>query len=199
MLRLGVTMRRMRTANEQRDGLATDWGRFLQHVLPDSPWMPLPNTEEAAVTVVTHFGINALLLSGGDDWGVFPERDRTETLLLDFAKTHGLPVLGVCRGAQVINRFCGGHLEELRPDRHVATRHDIQLATEKISVNSFHQFGIHPKGLGANLSVVGTDEHGYIEAFSHNELPWQGILWHPEREKIPAKHDVQLVRNLFST
>lgn len=199
MLRLGVTTRRMRTTHEQRDGLATDWGRFLQHVLPDIPWIPLPNTEQAVLAVVKHFEINALVLSGGDDWGIFPERDYTETLLLDFAKTHALPVLGVCRGAQVINRFCGGCLEAVAPARHVTTRHSVQLATEKISVNSFHQFGIQPKGLGKNLSVVGMDEQGYIEAFAHNDLPWKGILWHPEREKIPAKHDRKLVRELFLT
>ncbi len=197
MLRIGVTMRQMQTAHEQRDALATDWGRFLQQVLPGTPWMPLPNTEEAVVEMVDAFGINAVVLSGGDNWGEFPERDRTETLILDVAKARALPVLGVCRGAQVINGFCGGHLEEVCSKRHVAAHHEVQMGRKTIRVNSFHGFGIPLEGLGKNLTPIGMDAQGYVETFFHDNLPWQGILWHPEREETPAEHDVELVRKLF--
>ncbi len=196
-LRLGISMRRMKTEYELRDSLATNWTFFLAHTLPNVSWISLPNIETAILNLVQNFKINAFILSGGEDWGIFPERDKTEMLLLEFAQKYHLPVLGVCRGAQIINRFCGGTLSTVSSKKHIAVRHEIDFYGNKVEVNSFHRFGISPNKLGNNLITTGTDNEGNIEAFSHISLPWKGIIWHPEREKKPAQHDVHLFQNLF--
>lgn len=196
-MRIGISMRRMQTKYEQRDGLSTDWAKFFHRILPGVAWMPLPNNETAVLDSIREFRLNSLILSGGDDWGIFPERDRTEIILLKYAEKHDFPVLGVCRGAQIINRFCKGKLSPVSPQNHLATRHSIDFSGKKITVNSFHAFGISPDGLGKNLKATGLDSWGNIEAFSHDFLPWQGILWHPEREKSPTAHDKKIFQKLF--
>ena len=79
---LGVTMRVMRHsyaggAVEERDALARDWARFLARVLPGEPVCCLPNTGADILDVVRGWGLDGLIFSGGEDWGVFPARDAT--------------------------------------------------------------------------------------------------------------------------
>lgn len=202
LLRLGVTMRCATVEYpgnvEERDALATDWGRFLALVLPEAVWLPLPNTGTAAVELAQVCGLTGLVLSGGDTWGQCPRRDATETALLEWARQSRRPVLGVCRGAQVLHRLTGGG--PLAPVAgHVASRHAVCLASGvQYEVNSFHALGMAACGLaGDMLPEALTTDGVWVEAIRHRELPWLGLLWHPERESDPAPADRAYVRNLF--
>ena len=201
--RLGVTMRRMRVdypggAHEMRDALAEDWGRFLAEALPGAVWLPLPNLGEQTVAMARALGLTGLICSGGEDWGVSSRRDATERALLDWARSERLPVLGVCRGAQVICRLEGG--VELAPvSGHAGTRHTVRLADgSRREVNSFHAKGIPAAGFPSQFRVEATTEDGlWVEAFRHVALPWAGLVWHPEREKDIAVDDYIFMRNLL--
>lgn len=198
--RIGISMRVFRTNyGEKYDMLAQNWSYFLCSVLPGSLWIPLPNIQEQILAFVEGFCLDALILTGGDDWGTFPERDKTEQILLNWAKQRHLPVLGVCRGAQILNKLSGGKLSLLSKGSHTGVRHLIRLANETLQVNSYHNYGISFGDLGAVLKPLAYCEDGSIEAFSHQDLPWLGLLWHPEREVIPTKHDIALIRTLFYT
>ena len=63
------------------------------------------------------------LLTGGEDPGTSPPRDDTERALLDWAIGDRLPVFGVCRGLQFVQRYFGGELVACDRERHVARRH----------------------------------------------------------------------------
>ena len=79
-LRIGVSMRVTKAVDyfEKRDALAQDWQNFLSEYLPEAISMPLPNLGEQIIQdVVEPWRINAFILTGGDDLGVFPERDIT--------------------------------------------------------------------------------------------------------------------------
>lgn len=198
---LGLTMRVVETQYstgniEVRDALAHDWSAFLHRALPETPWVPLPNAEDDTMRLISAFKINGLVLTGGDDWGKTPARDATESLLLEWARECRIPVLGVCRGAQVINRFLGGALRPV-PAHHVATRHAISWQSETLEINSYHQQGIFAADLATNLHTLASAEDGSIEAFRHAGLPWYGVMWHPEREPQCAQFDIQLFKNLF--
>lgn len=215
--RIGVTMRVVRSDyGETRDALARDWPVLFERLgrwggyAPD--WLMLPNTGEDCVAFARRQGVRGLLLTGGDDIGATPDRDATETALLRWAEQEGLPVMGVCRGAQLLACQAGARLVPLAPARHVAARHAVVRLTaagsavglppagERDEVNSYHAWGLEVAGLPACLipQAVCPDD-GSVEAFAHAALPWRGILWHPEREAVPAPCDLALLHALFTT
>jgi putative glutamine amidotransferase len=179
--------------HEKRDCLAHDWGRFLSAA--GIAWLPLPNRPHEIIDLVDRVKINGILLTGGDDIGVFPERDETENNLLEWAIRKNFPIIGVCRGLQVIQRYFGGELVELSSGDHVAKRHLVKTKTHgKREVNSFHRLGIADAAPG--LEVVATSVvDGSVEAVTADNI--NGIMWHPERENEPDPMDIDLFRYKF--
>lgn len=148
---------------------------------------------------------DALLLPGGGDLEPWrygqekrgshnpdPERDEQELSLLEQFAQSGKPVLGICRGLQVINVFFGGTLIQDLPghgmvngaDRyhivHTADPRMRQLCGgERILVNSAHHQAVDL--LGKGLRVIQRAEDGIVEAVCHEGLPILALQWHPER------------------
>jgi gamma-glutamyl-gamma-aminobutyrate hydrolase PuuD len=152
--------------------------------------------------------IDGIILSGGNDLSCFSysyqnkKRDDYEVSLVDAAIKSNLPVLGVCRGAQLLAQMYDSKLAVVR--KHVRTEHRLVkklksellgFALDNETVNSFHNFGI--TDLGSNLRSLAKCEDGTIEAFEHNSLRILGILWHPERVENFCSADEQLVRRFF--
>nr|MBP6802004.1 gamma-glutamyl-gamma-aminobutyrate hydrolase family protein [Zoogloea sp.] len=109
-MRIGVTSRIVEAQGyrEARDALAHDWAVFLAAALPGVAWMQLPNLGgEHIVPYCEQWEIDRLILSGGEDIGVSALRDQTELRLLDWAEVRGVPVLGICRGMQLIAHRAG--------------------------------------------------------------------------------------------
>ena len=152
---------------------------------------------------------DALLLPGGGDlepWrygrentasrSLEPERDEAELRLLQDFTAAGKPVLGVCRGLQVINVFFGGTLVQDIPghaawsegDRLHGTRAAPSplrpLLGEGLAVNSAHHQAADR--LGAGPRAVQWAEDGVAEALCHARLPVWAVQWHPERLGDPG-------------
>lgn len=134
----------------------------------------------------------AFVLSGGNDLGQCIERDSTEGRLLDHASRHQMPLLGICRGMQMMARWAG--VESAPVKGHVKTRHFLvgEIARQ---VNSYHQFSLTT--CPADYKVLARSEDGEIEAIRHLSLPWEGWMWHPEREEDLDVFDVRRINVLF--
>lgn len=158
--------------------------------------------------------LDALVLSGGADLdpasysaephdrtrGYKAERDRFEIALAQRALERDLPVLGICRGMQLLNVACGGTLEQHLADSelHIHTPgqfsdHDVRLepgslaaralGAERVATRSHHHQGVDR--LGEGVTATGWAEPGgVIEAIELPERSWAlGLLWHPEEDR----------------
>ena len=150
---------------------------------------------------------DALLLSGGGDvhpalygqtcdtsahLSIDPVRDGEEQGLFEAFAARNKPILGVCRGIQVINVLCGGTLFQ-HLDDHSDACHPITCSARLAAlvgsapmVNSYHHQACNRLGQGLRLAARAPD--GVIEAIWHESLPILGVQWHPER-MVPSLCD----------
>jgi gamma-glutamyl-gamma-aminobutyrate hydrolase PuuD len=141
---------------------------------------------------------SGLLLSGGNDIGEYPLRDATERFLLDWAAERLVPVIGICRGMQLMASWAGVKLVKVAG--HVRTRHELQVSDYAYEwpseVNSYHNWAL--SACPADFEIAAKAEDGYIEAIKHKVLPWEGWMWHPERESSFQQKDIERIRKLFN-
>jgi putative glutamine amidotransferase len=178
-------------------------------------------------------GVSSLILQGGGDIcpsfynqenkhaeNVTKFRDIFELALIQKAIEKGLPILGICRGMQIINIFFGGNLHQnLETDKwitHQSHNQNLELFKEealkkahevyvnedaeifhwlektKLEVNSQHHQGIDQ--LGEGLQVAATSDDGLVEAFSKFSGQILGLQWHPELD-LKDKLQVKLLQN----
>ena len=164
--------------------------------------------------------LDGLLLAGGADLdpalygedphdqtvGWRPDRDAGELAILEVALQRDLPVLGICRGLQIMTVHGGGRLEQHLPDvvGHEGHRpepgvfgvHDVTLEPgsvvhgvlgDTVTVKSYHHQGVADAG---SLSVAGRADDQTVEVV---EIPGRrfavGVLWHPEVGDDPRLFD----------
>lgn len=176
------------------------------------PWVDSPEQAQELLMV-----IDGLLVIGGHDispnlyeeephpaiTAFLPDRDRSDLLLIDAAVQAKKPVLGICRGMQLLNVYQGGslyqdlstqyaglkiqHQQDSPP--HIAThtitwetsRQYFKGFTQAVSqVNSVHHQAI--KDLGRDLKAVAYSKDGLIEAIesTQEDCKFFGTQWHPE-------------------
>lgn len=176
----------------------------------------IPPYDERDALLSTLDRLDGLLLTGGGDinplflgeepveelHGINHRRDRQELLLARLAADRQIPMLGICRGIQVMNAALGGKLyQDIRTQAGVkCIKHDQQLhraypshsvhiedgtilsrlfPTESLPVNSFHHQAVSEPAPGFRVSARAAD--GIIEAIESTEYKSMlGVQWHPE-------------------
>lgn len=193
---VALSMRIIEAENytERRDSISHDWIARL------NSWnftaVPVPNGGDPAA-LLKELKPGLVILTGGDDLGVFPERDASEQKLLGVAMQSGTPVLGVCRGLQLINQVLGGHVTSV--EGHIAVDHEVRISEcwmsyygARTMVNSYHGSCISAEGLASDLECAAVDADGNIEGAFVPGKPVAGIMWHPERQGSPDADRVMI-------
>ena len=106
-----------------------------------------------------------------------------------------LPVLGICRGMQIIGLLNGSNLKKV--ESHVNVRHNVlNTSNNKESIkNSYHSFSLSECPKNFKVTFISNDRE--IEAIKHNHKKILGIMWHPERENIFLEEDINLFTCVF--
>lgn len=173
--------------SERRDALDQKLTALLSFI--DAIVLPVPNylvQNNKLCAWLLENNADGVVLSGGNDLGEAPERDETEFQLMNYAKLHKKPLLGICRGMQIMAAYEGIGLIPVKG--HVRTKHKLRGEIEG-EVNSFHNFSIETCPNSYRCLAYSEDQH--IEAIRHNELPWEGWMWHPERSPIFSQLDLR--------
>lgn len=154
--------------------------------------------------------LDGIIIGGGDDIDptlydseepshtrIDYERDQLEVEFIEKALVRRIPILGICRGAQLLNVVLGGTLHpDIRPMRRLTRNRSSLLATKQvrlvigshlanifeqhsIRVNSLHKQAVDE--LGQDLTVAGRDRDDIIQCIEERTgLPIVGVQWHPE-------------------
>lgn len=176
---------------ERRDGLDQRWASFI-HRCGFVPY-PIPNHVDLLSSVLKLPLIGIILTGGNDINSDAPERDLLEKKIIDYSLAHSLPLLGVCRGMQLILNHFGSCIEKI--EGHVGTSHAVNFKNERTQKNSYHNYGTYK--VQPPLTVIGIAEDGIIEAVKHDHSPIFGIMWHPERNNPFTDSDVRLINEIF--
>lgn len=200
MKRIGVTQRvdYVQRRDEYLEGLDPRWHELFRQ-FSDHLHIPLASACGDYDRYFEDLMLDAFILTGGNDIGSYRPRDLLEESILDYAKIKHVPVFGVCRGLQFMNHYHGGKL--VRVAGHVGSRHRVEVNGGMLSqvreVNSYHDWGIQPDGVGEGLEPIAISHDGTIEGVKHRTLPWMAIMWHPEREKSILQDDLDLMNICF--
>ena len=139
-----------------------------------------------------------------DSVNIDDDLDRLEMRIIAEAVEKRIPILGSCRGHQILNVFFGGSLiqnvEHTDVHKAIGTidrTHETNVDkdsfiyriynSEIVSVNSAHHQAV--KKLGKNLRPVQWSGDGLIEAVCHESLPIFSVQWHPERMCLKNKRN----------
>lgn len=191
----------------------------------------LPPGETQCDRLLDH--IDGLVLAGGGDvdphgyggaghptiYKVDPERDRFEMTLAQMALQRSLPILGICRGLQILGLVSGAprlvpHVPdqfgtatlhrspEATPVQHgvildPGSRLAQQVGTTELSVVSWHHQAVVLPIPG--WTVVGRAADGLVEAMEHQTHPWAiAVQWHPEMSPPDDPHQSALFRGFVA-
>jgi len=221
------------TGNFGAKGLELAEGYYRSIELAGGIPLAIPPTENRVLLLALLDRIDGLLLSGGGDLNplclgeepipqlrsVCPQRDVGELLVTRLAYDRQIPILGICRGMQVLAAALGGtvhqDLEAAMPEarllkhsqdmpRHAAS-HTVtaesgslvaRLLGETFAVNSFHHQGVNDPG--PRLRVTARAADGVAEAVESTELKSiLGVQWHPECFILGGDSAMKPVFNYF--
>ena len=193
---------------ETRESLDINWGRFINNL----SYIPCPLS--SAINIHDFFEQNpfhGVLFSGGNNLSslkpskLSTSRDHFETKLISFCLSKKIPILGVCRGMQIIAQYFNGKIEPI--DGHVKTHHNLvnNKASKWIkelnaikTVNSFHDYSVSSVPQEFIVSSVDETTNG-IEAIEHKKLPVFCQMWHPERTVPFSIEESQLIKKFFNS
>ncbi len=221
---IGVTTTNLKALSGIPDGVPASWVMSHRFVLAPAlagglPWM-VPLVEDDATLRAIYERLDGVMIPGGADVDPAtyhearhdrcensdPPRDRVELRLIRWAMEDGKPVLGICRGIQLLNLARGGTLwQDLAAQCPGASKHDYfpdqgyerdrlvhdvaiepdslladVVGTTSLRVNSMHHQAVSRIGEGLRVTARSVDDD-VVEGLEAPDHPFMlGVQWHPE-------------------
>lgn len=128
-------------------------------------------------------------------------RDKAETNLIKSCVKKKIPIIGVCRGMQLICNYFGMELSKI--NKHIATTHKLIINKKfksyiKSDVNSYHSYGLKKQNLNEMFIQLALHKNSNtLEAIKHKKYSIYGIMWHPERYQKYNQEDINLFKMIF--
>jgi putative glutamine amidotransferase len=189
--KIALTQRLIKNTSyyEIREALDVNWGALTASAGLEPLALPLKYDFKK-------LNFDGVILTGGNDLSVVSGnetdrlRDDFEKKLLDYCLSKRIPVLGICRGMQMINVYFGGTLKKV--GNHAGCVHPLSAGRE---VNSYHDFAVDI--LGRGILPVAESDDGVIEIIRHTEYRVYAQMYHPERCEPFCAYDLQFLRDYF--
>tara|TARA_B110000459_G_scaffold53622_1_gene59799 strand:+ start:597 stop:1205 length:609 start_codon:yes stop_codon:yes gene_type:complete len=196
MLKIGITSNIKEYYKGYIDFIDHYWLNYFEK--KNINYYLVPNNKKLSKKKIEE--INLLIIPGGNDvsnsLNTSKIRNSIEINLIKICFKKKIPILGICRGAQLLNKSFGGKIKKVK--KHMRTRHNIFFINKEIvkkellSVNSFHNDGIKKNDLSKVFKMLASDKDENVEMFISKDKKIIGTMWHPEREK-----NTQLLDNLI--
>ena len=218
MIKVGISQRvyLCPRTNEIRDCIDRRWYDFFE--LLNIILIPIPNSN-IVESLFYNVEFDGFILSGGNNlnnkknyseekmlkfYDISATRDVVEEKIIDFCLKKNVPLIGVCRGMQMINSYFGGSLMKVNPKEHVSVNHKVFFENSIFcdfygpfqTLNSFHNFGVSDLTIAEELIPLGNSGNS-IECLKHKFKDIYGIMWHPERYKTFQNEDINLFKEIF--
>lgn len=197
--RIGLTQRveYIEEILERRNALSQEW----EHFAKECGFLPiiLPNEKDLALEIVENLQLEGLIFTGGNDLvaygGNAKERDDTEKVLLQYALQKEIPLLGVCRGMELILHYFLVPLREV--EGHIRVEHELKSGN---FVNSYHSLaGMKEDAKKEFLIQEVCKKDDVVEQIQHKKYKnIYGMMWHPERYHPFRKQDIEFISQIFS-
>ncbi len=225
MKKIGISGNRIFIKGFKRDYVLEHYAKCVERKGGVPIILPITSKKEVVEEYIKI--IDALILTGGQD--VDPnlygeelykeseepsvERDQYDFMLIEAALKKGIPILGICRGMQILNVYLGGklhqdikyhsktNLKHVQSSMYSDPVHSIKISKgsylyeklgEESRVNSIHHQCI--KEVASSLNVVAVSiGDGIIEAYESKEGKILGVQWHPEMMCFHVDNDMSRI------
>jgi putative glutamine amidotransferase len=190
---------------ELREALDIKWGALFQELNFLPIVLPIEYDFEKYFKTI---GIDGILLTGGNDLSSFKpsttslQRDVFEKKLIDYGIKNDVPILGVCRGMQLIAEYFGSSFKRI--EGQISIKHSLEINKNSKyfnklikldKVNSYHNYAV--SDVPNELLISATDESGIIKSIEHRQYKIFGQMWHSERESPFNKQEKILIKDFF--
>ncbi len=148
------------------------------------------NIDNFSKNMISTFKPQGIIIPGGNDLFKIKKkrtnliRDKFEYKLLKYSIQKKIPIVGVCKGFQVIANYYGGKIRKCK--NHVGTTHTLKIDNQskfinykKLTVNSFHNYGI--LNLPDQFNIISKTNDKFIEIAEHKKKNILCFMFHPER------------------
>lgn len=201
MKKLFITQKLIKNSYNQLEWcLENDWFKYFSkknvNLIPLSPNFYFDKKDKPS----------GIIFSGGNDLNFLKKRkinkirDEFELKFLKIALDNKIPILGVCRGFQLVANFFNGEI--IRKNGHVKTNHNLQVNNDifgihikNIKVNSFHNFTVN--SLPEFFEIIVRDQDTSIEIAYSSAYKILNLMFHPERKNKSQKTIDSLIFSHF--